>query len=158
MTRATLLLFGALMLALPAWGADNPGARPAASPKADLKTSIAGNTIAFIAHVVYPQPVSLGRGKGVASVGDLHAVAFLAPDGRARLKRWNAETGAYDPVVDAAWTVTEDALCLNAPWPSLRTDKFCMDLRVDGPMIAGHGIGISALVKGNIRPGNHEKL
>lgn len=158
MKPAAIILLAAMALAAPAWSADNHAARPAAPPRADLKASISGNTIAFIAHVVYPQPVSLGRGKGMASVGDLHAVAFLAPDGRARLKRWNAETGAYDPVVDAAWTVTDDALCLTGSWPSLRADRFCMDLRVDGPMIAGHGIGISALVKGNIRPGNHENL
>lgn len=120
--------------------------------------ALAGKTIAFKADISFPQPVVLQPGRGASSLGAAIAIAYLKPDGSLRLKRWNEPKGDYDPVADGRWTTEDNQLCLIADWPLLKRDRFCMRLRLDPPVISGHGAGIDALIKGDIRPGNPDGL
>lgn len=120
--------------------------------------ALADKTIAFKADISFPQPMVLQPGRGASSLGAAIAIAYLRPDGSLRLKRWNEPKGDYDPVADGRWTTEGNQLCLIADWPLLKRDRFCMRLRLDPPVISGHGAGIDALIKGDIRPGNPDGL
>jgi hypothetical protein len=127
-------------------------------PEVDLKTSLAGKTISFLANISYDVPVVREWGKGASSIGSLLAIVLLRDDGAARIKRWNSLAGVYDPVDAGTWSIEDKVLCLMGPWPTLHRDRFCMDIRVYGPIMAGHGTNVSALIKGDIRAGNPDGL
>jgi|GEM_PF-4946170 len=145
MTRTALILLLGLLTALPA-------------AAQDMRAQLSERTFAFRADISFPEPVVLERGRGATSLGAAIAITYLKADGSLRLKRWNEPKGDYDAVVDGRWTVEQNVLCLIADWSLLKRDRFCMRLRIDTPIAAGHGVGIDALIKGDLRPGNPDGL
>lgn len=131
-----------------------------AKPLPKLSESLRDKTFSFNANVTFDSPVILGTGRGAQSIGSQHAIVFLNADGSARLRRWDESTGRYEAVDRGNWTVDDahHTLCVVAAWPALNRDRFCMELRVSGPVVAGHGTNVRALVKGDIRPGNPDGL
>jgi hypothetical protein len=161
-----LLLLPAALLSLSApaaLGADDHGHTEASKeekPIPKLSESMSDKTFSFNANVTFDEPVLLGPGLGAASIGTQHAIVFLEANGAARVRRWNLASGAYETVEAGRWTVDDPAstLCVVASWPVLKRDKFCMQLRVSGPVVAGHGTNVRALILGDIRPGNPDAL
>ncbi|WP_291007455.1 hypothetical protein [Ferrovibrio sp.] len=168
MSKPTMLSLYALavgLLAMPAFADSAPPAgahggvpQPKQEIRHDYADLLRGNTISFRADISYPQPVVLQPGQGARSTGSELAILYLAADGSAKLKRWNAVNGVYDAVKPARWNIEADTLCLQADWPNLKADRFCMSIRVYPPVFAGHGMGVNALIKGDIRPGNPDGL
>ena len=163
MGRTLVLLL--LLAAFDATAADNhaPAQHDGPPPpkqeiRHDYAEALRGNTISFRADISYPHPVVLQQGQGARSTGYELAILHLAADGSAKLKRWNNLRGEYDAVKPARWSIEADKLCLLADWPNLKADRFCMSIRVYPPVFAGHGVGVNALIKGDIRPGNPDGL
>ncbi len=159
----------ALALLLGAWipvsfAADDHGGHAAApkeeKPVAKLSESLSGKTFSFNANVTFDEPVVLAKGRGSQSIGSQHAIVYLNADHSARVRRWNEVDGKYEAVDVGSWTIDDEqhTLCVVAPWPHLKRDRFCMQLRVSGPVVAGHGANVRALIVGDMRPGNPDSL
>jgi len=128
-------------------------------PPVDVRQAFGGNTISVIVFRSYAVPQK--DAATFNSAGRLVLHAFLNTDGAARVKLWDEPSGKWQAPVSERWTAEGEVFCLTAANLKLGAEKVCMETIVwkevfSGTSVAGGGIDFMA--KGNIIPGNPERM
>lgn len=136
MKRLSIIVAGciAALLAGPSWGAE---------PAPSLLAQLAGNTLSAVTYS--PNPPGSHNGE----LARVMLQAYLRPDGRALVRLWDAGRGGYTAAVERRWSLEGNKLCLDLP-----NQRFCAEVHVWGPRIAGAGAQPYAMLDGDLRPGN----
>jgi hypothetical protein len=154
---ASVLLLGAWGLAEAASEGGHGSARKPA-PKIDVRQALVGNTIAVLAYLPQAEPKDR-PGRGAESVRTLIYMAWLGNDGNAKVRVWDHASGRDRPVQTGRYTIEGDVLCLNAADLELGQKPLCTLMNIIGPRaFFAEGVGLHAMVKGDIRPGNAGNL
>lgn len=116
----------------------------------DAAKDLAGKTLSGVAYL--PRDTLASDAEAQPALRTVMFQAYLGPDGRARVRAWDPATNRYGATDTEPWRGDGATLCLEVPAFAL-PDALCVALHAWGPEFAGTGVNHSALVKGDVQPG-----
>lgn len=131
-------------------GADGDTLLP--DPHIDVKSTFSGSTISAQVYRSFPKPTV--KAGGASSADKMIFQAWLRDDGGARVRLWDADTGAWRATADERWTVEGDLFCLSAGSLGIGAPRLCLDTLIWGQVFSASGPKGEYLVKGNWKKGN----
>ncbi len=157
MKCVTLAMAALLLLGMPAHaagGGDGKYDPNKLQPDAhvDVKATFAGSTISALVYRSFSKPAV--KAGGASTAENLLFEAWLKEDGAARVRRWDADTGAWRPAANETWTVEGDVFCLSATSLAVGMPRLCLDTIIWGQVFSASGPKGEFLVKGNWKKGN----
>lgn len=116
-------------------------------PHVDVKSTFAGSTISALVYRSFPKPTV--RAGGASSADKMIFEAWLKDDGAARVRLWDADTGAWRATASETWTVQGDLFCLSAASLGIGMPRLCLDTLIWGQVFSASGPKGEFIAKGN---------
>lgn len=126
------------------------GAQAGNTDALDVAKDLAGKTLSGVVYL--PRDTLAPDADAMPALRTVMFQAYLAPDGRARVRAWDPAADRYTAIDTEPWHGDGATLCLSVPAFAL-PDALCVALHAWGPEFAGTGVNHNAMVKGDVQPG-----